>query len=336
MHKDSQDYLHIPTIPSDFLVQVVSHLDQSDRLSETLQAEINRIADADKISMAQYIDFYERVRNELQDESLGVFSRPVPLGGYAALCNMVQYSPNILTAIEHYNRFYSLFLPGDETLLAVKHDSPYVIISLNRVAGMSSPALYQQSMLLSLLKLLTWLTAQRVAAEQVSFEFEAMPFSAEFEYLFGTAPTFGGDRASITLPEAVLEYPVTPKISADQYASQSTFNLIYWSVGDDLLKQVYSMIASGLSLHEFDVVTVAASLNVSRHTLARRLKKLGSSYGEVLERVRRDKAVHLLLTTTMSVDDVASLLGYAEIGSFSRAFKQWTGSAPVHYREERR
>jgi len=336
MSKHSQDYLHIPTIPSDFLVQVVSHLEQRNRLSESLCAEIDRITGADKISMAQYIDLYERVRNELQDESLGVFSSPVPLGGHGALCNMLQFSPNILTAIDHYNRFYSLFLPGDETLLSVEHESPYVIISLNRVSGISSPALYQQSMLLSLLKLLSWLTAQRVAAEKVSFEFDATPFSAEFEYLFGTAPTFSGDRASITLSQTVLEYPITPKISADQYASQSTFNLIYWSVGDDLLKQVYSMIASGLSLHEFDVVTVASLLNVSRHTLARRLKKLGSSYGEVLERVRRDKAMHLLLTTAMSVDDVASLLGYAEIGSFSRAFKQWTGSAPAHYREERR
>jgi AraC-like DNA-binding protein len=31
--------------------------------------------------------------------------------------------------------------------------------------------------------------------------------------------------------------------------------------------------------------------------------------------------------------EIAFLLGYSELSAFSRAFRQWTGMAPVHYRQ---
>jgi len=34
-----------------------------------------------------------------------------------------------------------------------------------------------------------------------------------------------------------------------------------------------------------------------------------------------------------TVSEVAFLLGFSEISSFSRAFRSWTGESPSHYRE---
>jgi len=32
--------------------------------------------------------------------------------------------------------------------------------------------------------------------------------------------------------------------------------------------------------------------------------------------------------------EIAFLLGYSELSAFSRAFRQWTGMAPAHYRRQ--
>ena len=36
----------------------------------------------------------------------------------------------------------------------------------------------------------------------------------------------------------------------------------------------------------------------------------------------------------MTTDDVAYLLGYSEVSSFSQAFKKWTGQTISDYREQ--
>jgi AraC-like DNA-binding protein len=81
------------------------------------------------------------------------------------------------------------------------------------------------------------------------------------------------------------------------------------------------------------VMQVSSRLNMSKHTLARRLKAAATSYGQLLERVRRDKALSLLLKGHVPVDAIAVQLGFKETGSFSRAFKRWCHCSPTQYRE---
>ncbi|WP_428263164.1 AraC family transcriptional regulator ligand-binding domain-containing protein [Haliangium sp.] len=83
------------------------------------------------------------------------------------------------------------------------------------------------------------------------------------------------------------------------------------------------------------VATVAASLGLSARTLQRRLRAEGSSFANVLEQVRADLAPAYLDNPALSASEIAYLLGYAEAGSFSRAFRRWHGCPPDHYRRRR-
>lgn len=73
---------------------------------------------------------------------------------------------------------------------------------------------------------------------------------------------------------------------------------------------------------------VAGALNLSVRSLRRRLADQGTSFRELLEQTRRGLAEDLLLTGGLTVDQVASRIGYADTPAFVNAFRRWTGMSP--------
>ena len=62
--------------------------------------------------------------------------------------------------------------------------------------------------------------------------------------------------------------------------------------------------------------------------MQRKLKAQGMSFRKLLDDTRRQLAEQYLKDSTLSVSEIAYLLGFAEVSSFSRAFRRWTGHAP--------
>ena len=77
---------------------------------------------------------------------------------------------------------------------------------------------------------------------------------------------------------------------------------------------------------------MADELHVTASTLRRRLEHEGSSYRELKDGLRRDMAIDLLCRTSLSVEAIATGLGYRKVSAFYRAFKHWTGARPGSYR----
>ena len=50
------------------------------------------------------------------------------------------------------------------------------------------------------------------------------------------------------------------------------------------------------------------------------------------DQLRRDLAIDRLCNSTMSVADIAALVGFHETSAFHRAFKKWNGVQPGEYR----
>jgi AraC-like DNA-binding protein len=94
-------------------------------------------------------------------------------------------------------------------------------------------------------------------------------------------------------------------------------------------QQAREHMASDLSV-EF----IAQKLGMSSRTLRRRLTELGTSYQMIIEQLRRGRAVELLRQTSMTVEQIASELGYDDPSNFGRAFRRWTGLSPSAYRQQ--
>ena len=72
--------------------------------------------------------------------------------------------------------------------------------------------------------------------------------------------------------------------------------------------------------------TVADSLRISPTTLRRRLSRDSMSYQTILDAVRRHRCEESLADDWVPGKCLAWDLGYAEVNSFYRAFRRWTGS----------
>ena len=147
--------------------------------------------------------------------------------------------------------------------------------------------------------------------------------------VFGVEPEFDAARNVAVMDAALLDLPLP---QADEHAAALTEAQcravlerrraragVAGQVRDALLRRPASMP---------DVGQVAASLVMSERTLRRRLADEGASFRGLADEVREALAEELLATGSLSVEEVARRLGYAETASFTHAFTRWKGVSP--------
>jgi AraC-like DNA-binding protein len=77
---------------------------------------------------------------------------------------------------------------------------------------------------------------------------------------------------------------------------------------------------------------VSSSMNISQPTLRRNLAKENTPFQALLDDVRQRFAEDCLRTTTLSVQEVAELVGYTEASNFRRAFYRWMAQTRDNFR----
>lgn len=103
----------------------------------------------------------------------------------------------------------------------------------------------------------------------------------------------------------------------------------------DILAQVRASFVDLLPSGECSKDKVAKRMNMSERTLQHKLNDRRTSYRELLNETRKEFAIQYLSQQVHSISEVAYLLGFSEISSFSRAFRAWAGASPSEYRERR-
>ncbi len=98
------------------------------------------------------------------------------------------------------------------------------------------------------------------------------------------------------------------------------------------LDDVRLALARNLSGERPSVDKIAKELGVSTRTLQRRLEGAGATYQGLLDSVRRESARRLLAKPEIEPEEVAFLLGFEELNSFTRAFQGWEGVTPRQWR----
>jgi AraC-like DNA-binding protein len=96
--------------------------------------------------------------------------------------------------------------------------------------------------------------------------------------------------------------------------------------------RVWAVLCGALPSGQCTMVDVASRLALSRRTLQRRLSGEGTTFQQVLSRIRESLARYYLANTTLSCTQISFLLGFEDPNSFFRAFHDWTGSTPERLR----
>lgn len=96
----------------------------------------------------------------------------------------------------------------------------------------------------------------------------------------------------------------------------------------DIVHQVSLVIRDILPKGNCSLKSVSRLLGLKERALQRRLKKESTTFQQTLDQVRQAIAIEYLDSYNTNLTDLAQMLGYADLSTFSKAFKKWFGVAP--------
>ncbi|WP_457675528.1 helix-turn-helix transcriptional regulator, partial [Thiolapillus sp.] len=102
---------------------------------------------------------------------------------------------------------------------------------------------------------------------------------------------------------------------------------------DNIVERVKAAIVDQLPSGHISDALIARTLFMTERTLQRRLQAEGTTFKSLLTEVRQELADQYIRDSRLTLQEISFLLGFAELSSFSRAFKRWNGLSPRNYRE---
>jgi len=172
---------------------------------------------------------------------------------------------------------------------------------------------------------------------EVQFQHPAPADVSELLRVFGAPVTFGHDDNALVVDDELCERQV-PAADARLYPIMRRYldgALEEMPPEDGLLQSVRRAIGESIRHGDPTLPRVARGLAIGDRTLQRRLGGYGVDFKGLVDDTRRRFALRHLADPTITLTEVAYLLGYSEVSAFNRAFKRWTGSTPSDHRHGR-
>lgn len=168
----------------------------------------------------------------------------------------------------------------------------------------------------------------------VCFSHEAPPASemAIFGRLFRCRPVFDCEFNGLVLNGRDLDMP---NLRADQALARHARGLIDATSTPGprtTERDVEQMIMQFLSSGRATIQHCAASMGLTVRTLQRTLDAEGTTFSDLLHRVRKGFSAQYLANPRMRVTHIAEMLGYASTGAFTRWHTQTFGLSPQQWR----
>ena len=136
----------------------------------------------------------------------------------------------------------------------------------------------------------------------------------------------------VPVPKLHLEYD--SRTMYDRLVEQAEKTLRSLYAQDNIAGQLKRRLAELMAAGEANADAACRALKLSRRTLQRRLRAEKTSFQKVLNEVRAVLAVKYLSDKRLKSFEVAMLLGYSNISSFTTAFKSWYDMPPAEYRQK--
>ena len=171
-------------------------------------------------------------------------------------------------------------------------------------------------------------------ATEIQFAHGPTSYLGEYARVFGTKITFNAPCNAILLRPERLDTPMrraNPRVSA-AFELQVRHLLAKLQENRTVRGRVREIVFAELNRGNLTMDIVARKLGMSIATLRRRLGEEGTRFSEIVEALREELARQYLREKNHATSEVAFLLGFADVVSFHKAFKRWTGQTPTEFR----
>jgi AraC-like DNA-binding protein len=155
--------------------------------------------------------------------------------------------------------------------------------------------------------------------------------------MFGCPVSFGAPHTIYSFPGAALDLPWSGA-SRELVEQNEQIVISYLAKLDrcDIQTRVRALLLEDLPSGTVTKENVAKKLCMSARTLQIKLAQSSTTFQDIVNETRCAVACGYLENSTLSITEVAFLLGFSDTSNFSRAFRRWMGRSPRAYLLQRR
>jgi AraC-like DNA-binding protein len=286
-----------------------------------------------RLTRQQYVALYRTVAATLDDEMLGLWSRPIRTGTLKYLMLSLLDAPTVLVALNRFVRFWNLLL--DDYRLQLSTKNTLVRLALVERAPATPVTLLAHELMMKLAHgIASWLLGREISLHRVEFSFTRPRHADDYAFLFPGEVGFQAGMTSIYFAyQDCAEVFKREKHELWAFLKRAPED---WTFSALHRASIAARTREYLEQHIAQPVTIqnlAQALHTSVRTLNRRFAEEGTHFQAVKDGLRRDIAVHRLTNSNTGVAALAFDLGFFDATGFCRAFKHWTGSSPSDYRK---
>ena len=182
-------------------------------------------------------------------------------------------------------------------------------------------------------RLSSWMIGNFIDLTSLHIDYALLGNSDDYTASFRAPVYFNQDYCQLRFHRRYLALPII-KNETDLEKMLATFPaelLRADAVADSTAAQVHGLLGTDFSRELPSLEQVASRLHTTAATLHRRLRNEGTSYQMIKDNCRRDAAISLLRTQSLTGSAIAEKLGFSDASTFFRAFKKWTGTTPQEF-----
>lgn len=289
-----------------------------------------------RVTQGQYARLIFALRRTTHDELWGLCDHPLPVGSFATGCQLLVHQKTLGDAMHSGVRYYHQQLRDFAPRLQVAEGAATLRLT---ATGPEGPGLVyaQRAFMFFSFGLACWLVARRIPLLDVVYTHPTSGLRRDASRLFQAPVRFEPHWMGFRFDRRWLSLPVVQSPdSVGEFLRQAPASLLVkYRDQTSLTERIRRLLRRYLAEEMPSLEEVSATLDMTPQTLRRHLQREGQGYQAIKDSLRRDVAVEYLSQPELTLEDIATRLGFSEASTFHRAFKAWTGLAPGVYRQRR-
>ncbi|MDO6474550.1 AraC family transcriptional regulator [Alteromonas sp. 1_MG-2023] len=299
-------------------------------LAESVVDKPEQRVPAEKLAL-----FQKLIWDDLGDESMGLSGYRLKSGSYYMMGQLTVQKSSLGQALALGARFYNLLT--DDDFITLHKDKEVVRLIIRPTEMHLDPDhLFAEICLLAWHRYASWLISDILPLTETRFPYPPPNHIGEYHYLFPGVHRFNHTELALVFPVHYLERPVKQNAaSLKAFMSRCPLELFRQYKADySLATELKLILSKAMSNGTGTIEHCADKLHMTTRTLMRKLKDEGTSFQQLKDVVRRDKAIFFLGQQGLRINEVAEKVGYSDPAVFTRAFRNWTGQSPRDFRQQ--
>lgn len=291
-------------------------------------------ATTDTLVGAQAADaMFDEAATMLQDATLALtIAKRLPIGSLGELDYALCASDDLGTGLARVARFYRL--ATERVHLSLEREGNRAVLVFRAADDEKYSRHWREFAVAIIAQRIRQSVGANVRFEEVAFAHAAPKDARAHAAFFGVPVHFGVDSDRLVFDIRLLDHRLRTAVATlGDLLEAKMREMTPPDDHDAFVVRARRTIATLLDRRDVRLASVASKLGMSKRTLQRELERAKTSHKNLVDDVRKDRALRLLESGKIPIRTISEQLAFSEPRAFFRAFRRWTGTSPAALRK---